>query len=332
MSTNIGEEGLAAVPDPAPAEETAAAAEDERTPTTVQTLTPGRGGIAPYDFRRPTKLGRDSVRLLHVTFDTFARRLTTMLTSGLRQICQVKLTDITQQSYEDYITGRPTVTLMVPVNMPQIPTTGVLEFSLPVALTAIDHMLGGPGGQQPDRPLTDIETPLIRGLLEQITGVLGYVMEPLVDITPTLGTIEYNPQFMQVASAGDAVLVVMMSIELGKEQSELTLCLPLAPLLPRLVAPTTGPDGGDHHRGGDAATLRHELSERLGDVPISLSIEFTPTALSPGQVLELQPGDIIPLKHRIGAPLRVQFDDVTYATAVAGKSGKQLAALITETI
>ena len=47
-----------------------------------------RGTPIPYDFRHPTKLAREHVRLLQMAYETFARRLTTVLTSGLRQVCQ----------------------------------------------------------------------------------------------------------------------------------------------------------------------------------------------------------------------------------------------------
>lgn len=298
----------------------------------VQTLTTARSGITPYDFRRPTKLSRENVRLLQVTFDTFARRLTTLLTSGLRQICHVSIDDLSQRSYEDYISSRPMPTLLVPLNLPEVPTTGVLEFSLPIALAAVDHMLGGPGGSQPDRTLTDIETPLVRGLLEQMTGVLSYVFEPIMAIRPTIGAIEYNPQFVQVAAPSDPVLVAEFAMQVGAEESMLTLCIPLPPLLPLLVANHISDEAADAVAARDAAQAREMMSRRLGAVPVDVQVQFTPTTLSPAQVLEMAVGDVIELNHRTGRPLDVIVDDTTYAHAVAGRSGNRLAVLITETV
>lgn len=296
---------------------------------TSRRLMAGRGGVATYDFRRPTKLSRDSIRLLQVTFETFARRLTTLLTSGLRQVCHVSPTDISQQSYDEYVTGRQAPTLMVQVAMPQLPGTAVLEFSLPVALAAVDHMLGGPGGDQQVRPLTDIETSLIDGLLDQILGVLQYSFEPLVSVRPTRGAIEYNPQFVQIVGASDAVLVALFDMTIGSQKCELSLCFPLAPLLPRLARNDTDALGAA--ADDETASLRERLSERFGDMPIDVSVEFVPTRLSTTDILSLAVDDVIPLTHRVGTPLAVRVGDVTYATAVAGRSGKQLAALISET-
>ena len=148
-------------------------------------LNAGRGSVVPYDFRRPTKLSRENVRMLQMAYETFARRLTTLLTSGLRQVCKVTIVDISQRSYEEYVTELEAQTLMVPISVPPLAGTGVLQFSLPTALASIDHMLGGPGGKQAPRTLTEIETTILRGLLDQMVGVLRYSFEPIVAINPT---------------------------------------------------------------------------------------------------------------------------------------------------
>jgi len=48
-------------------------------------------GPVPYDFRRPTKLTREHVRMLQMAYETFARRYTTLLTSSLRVASQITL-------------------------------------------------------------------------------------------------------------------------------------------------------------------------------------------------------------------------------------------------
>lgn len=299
-------------------------------PAGARTLTGGQTGITAYDFRRPMKLSRDGVRLLQVTFETFSRRLTTLLTSGLRQVCSVKPTDLSQQSYEEYINSRNTPTLMVPISLPQLQTTAVMEFSLPVALTAVDHMLGGPGGTQPERTLTDIETMLVRSLLDQIVGVFSYAMEPLVPLQPSVGGIEYNPQFLQVTGAADATLVAMFDMSIGKTSCELTLCIPLAPLLPKLKAQRAlaEKDAVVDQSSEDA----RRVATHLAGTTVTASVEFSPTLMTPTEALELAVGDVITLNHRVGTPLAVNVGSVTYANAVAGRAGNRLAALITDTL
>lgn len=291
--------------------------------------TDDRAPVALYDFRRPTKLSREHVRLLQMAFETFSRRMTTLLTSGLRQICQVSVVDISQISYEEYVIGLEPATLMVPISMPPLAGTGVLQFPLPMALAAIDYMLGGPGGTQPARTLTEIEVTLIRGLIEQMVGVLRYSLETLVAITPTVGAIEYNPQFLQAGSATDASIVIRFEMVIGSESSQATLCLPLAPLLPVLVAQR--PRGNAQADVAlDPASMGQRLSERLGDVPIETTLELGPLSLSPARILSLAEGDVLVLEHRVGTPLVLRAAGTVFAHALAGRSGSRLAALIVD--
>jgi flagellar motor switch protein FliM len=279
--------------------------------------------VAAYDFRRPTKLSRDHVRALQMVYETFARRLTIVLTGGLRQVCQVSIADIAQQSYDEYVNGLPTQTLMVPLEIEPI-GTGALEMSLPLALAAFDHMLGGPGGTQPNRSLTDIEVTVVRTLIDQVLGVLRYAFEPIVPIQTEAGAIEYNPQFLQIASAQDAVVVGEFDLTIGRETARLTLCLPLNRLLPRLVAKPRehGPIGVE--------TSHPQLRERIVEVPVDLQVRFDTTNIDASVVLGLKEGDIIPLDHAVGAPLDVLVGGATVAHAVAGRAGTQLAALIVD--
>ena len=286
--------------------------------------------MVPYDFRRPSKLSREHIRALQMAYETFARRMTTLLTSSLRQVCQVAVTDISQQSYEEYVTGLENQTLLAPLTLAPLAGTGVLEFSLPVALAAIDHMLGGPGGQQAPRTLTDIETTLMRGLLDQTVATLRYALEPIVAVSPALGPIEYNPQFVQAAGATDAVVVGEFEMVIGAEHCSMTLCVPLAPLLPRLMAQRPR-EGSDEVDPSAAETTARRLRERLGDVPLEVAVRFAPVALSPDRILTLAEGDLITLDHRSGAPLTLQAGGVTFGSAVAGRSGNRLAALIVDT-
>ena len=287
------------------------------------------GEPVAYDFRHPTKLAREHVRLLQMTYETFARRLTTVLTSGLRQVCLVTVTEVTQQSYDDYIGGIPTPSLMVPIDVAPLAGTGVLEMSLPITLAAIDHMLGGPGGTQQNRSLTDIETSLLDGLLDQILGVLRYSFESLIPIQPTAGPIEYNPPFLQAASAADAVVVGEFDMTVGREQSRLTLCLPLAPLLPVLIAQRPREPEPLGFQSSVAQAARR-VRQRLGDVSVELSVRFRPVGLSPTRLINLAVGDVLVLDHKFGAPLTVEIGGTGFVQAVAGKSGTRLAALVVD--
>ena len=302
----------------------------------VETVTelPGRGspraGAAQavvYDFRRPTKVSREQVRALQMAGETFARRLATLLTSGLRAVSQVAVTDISQRSYDEYTGALPTPTVIAPLAIAPLPGTGTIQFELSAALAAIDHMLGGPGGAQPVRTLTDIEMSLLSGLLDQIVSVLRYALEPIVDVEPTIGPVEYNPQFVQAAGPAEAMIVIEFALTIGQERSPLSISLPLTPMLPWLDVQRPHDATAD---GTAARRTAARVREHLAELPLDVCLQFDGLALSSARVLTLAVGDLVPLPHRVGAPLSVHAGGARIARAVAGKSGTRLAALVVE--
>ena len=87
----------------------AAPATPAATPVDVPAGSDGRrrGEPRTYDFRRPTKLSREHVRVLQIAQEAFARQATTILTTFLRAGARLELVGIEQSSYDDYIVTLP---------------------------------------------------------------------------------------------------------------------------------------------------------------------------------------------------------------------------------
>src|SRR3954466_8059451 len=192
------------------------------------------GGPAPYDFRRPIKLSRDHVRTLQIAFETYARSCGTLLTTRLRVVSSVSLASIEQLTYDEYMGSLANPTVIAVVSLDPLAGTVLLEFGSSAAMTAIDHMLGGPGGPQPERPLTEVEMPLLRGLVERMLGELRYGFETLVDISPKLREIEYNAQFLRAHQPSDALVIASSEMKSRTEECVASICLPFGTILPVL--------------------------------------------------------------------------------------------------
>ncbi|GIJ48670.1 flagellar motor switch protein FliM [Virgisporangium aliadipatigenens] len=287
-------------------------------------------GPVPYDFRRPTKLSREHVRTLQIAYETFARQYATVLTSTLRVVSQVTLISIEQLTYDEYITALENPTVMAMVEMEPLSGINIFEFSLSTALVCVDHMLGGPGGKQPQRPLTDIETPLIQGLLTRVLAELRYAYEPITEIRPKLGSIEYNPQFVQAAGSSDAMIVASFEMRVGTEECVATICMPFGPLFSKLQGDGLGSTLTDAQRQAKEAALRN-MTAGLSNTPIDISVRFDPVTLTASELVMLRPGDVVPLGHPVTAPLAVTSAGITFAHAVPGSSGRRLACLVVPT-
>lgn len=283
-----------------------------------------------YDFRRPAKLSREHVRTLQLVFETFARQYTTLLTSTLRAVAQVSLVSIEQQTYDEYVEQLANPTLMVTLTVDPLPGAGALEMSVGSAMACVDYLLGGTGAEgQPERPLSDIESVLLKGLLERILGELRYAFEGLVKLDPKVLGFEYNPQFAQIASPSDLVLVVSFDMKVGGVETVSTLCLPFAPTLAVLEAASGNTLSTERERRAREAAAA-TVAARMGDVPVDVSVRFDSTVTRPEDLADLQVGDVVTLRHPTAHPLTVRSADVVFAHATPGAAGKRLAVLVVD--
>src|SRR5438445_556797 len=188
-----------------------------------------------YDFRRPNKFTREHVRALQIASETFARQFTTVLSTTLRTVSQVQGTGIHQLTYDEYIRDVPNPTYLAILSLPPLAGASIFHLPLPVVMTAVDRLLGGPGtGPTVNRPLTEIEQSLVRDLLGRVLRELAYAFESLTPLEPAVIHQESNPQFAQIGSPSDMVIVFGYEVRIGAQAGEATLCIPFAALQPVL--------------------------------------------------------------------------------------------------
>lgn len=287
-------------------------------------------GPALYDFRRPTKLSREHVRSLQIVFETFARQWSTVLTSSLRAVAQVNVVSIEQLTYDEYVATLSSPTVVNVLSVEPLAGNGILEFSLTSAMLSVDHMLGGPGSPtQPERPLSDIESGLLRTLVDRVLGELRYAFDGIARIEPRVASVEHNPQFAQAAAASDVMVVASFDLRIGAHESVATLCLPFASVFPLLEAALGHGVTSDRELAARQAA-RTALESGLHAVPVEVSVRFDQVRVTPRALSGLRPGDVLPLKHHVTAPLTVTAADVTFAHAVAGAQGRRLACLVVD--
>jgi flagellar motor switch protein FliM len=286
-----------------------------------------KAGPQPYDFRRPIKLSREHIRTLQIAYETYARGCATLLTSRLRTLSSVTLLAIEQLTYEEYVETLSSPTMMCSVTLEPLPGIALMELSLGAGMAAIDHLLGGPGGAQPQRPPTDLEMPLLRGVLERMLAEMKYSFESLVELTPVLGAIEYNPQFVRTFAPSDAVVVASFEMRIGAEECVATMCLPFGMILPVLQSGEADaeltPNEAEARR-----TAQVNLVAGLESVPLEVSVTFESVRMRASDVVDLQIGDIVPLNHPVARPLAITANDTTFAHAVPGNQGTRLACLV----
>jgi flagellar motor switch protein FliM len=288
-------------------------------------------GPHPYDFRHPIKLSREHTRIMQIALEGYARQVTTLFTSTLRTVSEVSLARINQQTYAEYVESLPDTTYMTLFSIDPIPGSGVLEMPIQMAMTCVDHLLGGPGtSEQPNRPLTDIERKLMAKLVERLMAELSYALQPIVATAAEPTGVEYAPQFAQAASATDVVVVISFDVSIGDTTHAATLCLPFSPMLPYL-AEASGAGAMSLRERAVRAEAAANLTETVQDVPMDVAVRLRPTRMDPEQLWSLDIGSVLVLDHPKDAPLDVAVGSTVFAHATTGVKGRHMAARVVST-
>jgi flagellar motor switch protein FliM len=144
-------------------------------------------------------------------------------------------------------------------------------------------------------------------------------------VNPVVGSLESDPQFLQIAAPSEPVVVSEFNIRIGDQLATSTLCVPFTTLQPALDALTeskvTFPTEKD-------ALAARAVELHLNAVPVELSVAFREVMVTSSQLLALAVGDVLPLRHPITQPLTVRADGVNVAAAVPGSHGQRLACQI----
>ena len=299
-----------------------------RTSAAARRRRHGNAEVSVYDFRRPINLSREKTRMLEICFESFGRQASTVLTSALRSVCQVDLVSVDQVSYSEYVDTLGELAYMTVLSLDPVQEPAVMETPLDVTMTCIDHLLGGPGAaEQPARPLTDLESAVVSGLYARLVAEFRYAFTSLVALEPRITTVEYNPQLAQVAGASDPMVVARLRLHMREREYPLSVAMSFTGLLPYLNAAESSESFNERDlaRRQEAAS---RLEAGLQEIPVDVSVRFRSTPVDPLELVGLDVGDVVRLRHPSQAPLDVTAADVVFAHATPGSQGRRLAALV----
>lgn len=290
-----------------------------------------KGQAKPFNFRRPNKFNRDHFRAFQIVHETFARQLSTVLSTTLRAVSSVSLLNVEECSYAEFIEAADNPSFMAILQMSPLPGASLWYMPHDLAMGVVERLLGGGGtGPYPVRAFTDIESILMRDLTDRCLREMTYSYESLFEVHAKTMQLESNPQFAQISSPSDMVLLVSFEMKVGDSQGTAQLCIPYASLHAQLEH-LTGNQLFRDRPSNDPALIGKALRDRVLDVPIDVSVLFDSVAMTGADILELAVGDVLPLHHNTNAPLTVKAHGVAHLQAKPGRQGKRLACQIVGT-
>ena len=138
-----------------------------RAPATTTGYAPNpprlREKVAPYDFKRPERVGKEQMRALQTMHEGFGRNFGAALSALLRTIVEVQLTSVDQLTYSEFVFSLENPTCFNLINAQPLEGQLILDINPSLLFPIIDRLLGGGNNISPParRPLTEIELRLV---------------------------------------------------------------------------------------------------------------------------------------------------------------------------
>ncbi|MFD2682822.1 flagellar motor switch protein FliM [Bacillus seohaeanensis] len=288
--------------------------------------------VKVYDFKRALRFSKDQIRSLTRIHENFARILTTYFSAQLRTYVQISVASADQIPYEEFIRSIPKMTILNVFEVPPLDGRIIMEVNPNIAYSMMDRVMGGKGSSHNNvENLTEIESKIMSNLFEKAFENIREAWSNVADIDPLLSELEVNPQFLQMVSPNETVVVISLNTTIGETSGMINICIPhvvLEPVIPNLSVSYWMETKRSEVNPQEVESLK----ERVKKASVPIVAELGKSDISIEEFLAVGIGDVIQLNTRIDDPLTVRIGEVPKFTAQPGKSNKKVAVQILDSL
>ncbi len=285
-------------------------------------------GVRSYDFNSQERIIRGRMPTLEMVNERFARYFRISLFNFLRRSAEISVSGIQVQKFSEFIQGLFVPTNLNIIRMSPLRGRALIVMEPRLVFTAVDNFFGG-GGQfynkVEGREFTPTEMRVIRLIIDIVFKDLGEAWKPVMDLEFDYLNSEVNPQFANIVSPSEVVVISTIHVELEGGGGDLNIAMPytmIEPIRELLDAVTSDRSEVD---GSWQESLRNEVMR--SEVPlISILMEKEITL---HEVMKIKAGDVIPIEmpekvelNAEGVPVfrgKLGLSDGNYAIQISEK-------------
>lgn len=288
--------------------------------------------VKVYDFKRALRFSKEQIRSLTRLHENFARLLTTYFSAQLRTYVQIGVASVDQLPYEEFIRSVPKMTLLNVFEAQPFEGRILMEVNPNIAYAMLDRVMGGSGaGMNKIENLTEIETKIMSQLFENTLDSFKEAWTSVIELDPFMVDLEVNPQFLQMVSPNETVVVISLNTTIGETSGMINICLPhvvIEPIIPKLSVHHWMQNKKKTRVPGETEFIEQKLKNAL----LPFKVELGSSEMSIEEFLHLSIGDCLELDQGIKQPLIIKVENTPKFYGQPGKVKKKLAVQIIETI
>lgn len=261
----------------------------------VDTSSEPEGGVRPYNLASQERIVRGRMPTMEVINERFARLFRIGLFNFIRRTPEISVGPVRVLKFGEFIRNLHVPTNLNIIQAKPLRGNGLFIFDPNLVFLVVDNMFGGDGRfhtRVEGREFTQTEQRIIQNLLVVVFETYGKSWEAVHPLEFEFVRSEMNPQFANIATPNEVVIVTTFDIELGGNGGSFHVCMPysmLEPVKDLLYSTMQG-----EHLAMDHRWLQL-LSKQVQSAQIELIATLGQTEIHMEQVLKMRVGDIIPI-------------------------------------
>jgi flagellar motor switch protein FliM len=254
---------------------------------------PTPGEASTFDFRNQVRIVRGRMPTLEMINERFARRFRIGLYNLLRRAPEIGVSPVQLKKFGEYIHSLHVPTSLNLVKINPLRGTALVVLDPKLVFTLVDNFFGGSGrlAKIEGRDFTATEQRIIHMLLRNAFADLREAWSHIAAIEIEYLQSEINPNFANIVSPSEIVVVTSFHIELDGGGGDLHVTMPYSMIEPLRDVLDAGvqSDRAEH----DERWL-HALRDEIDDAEIEVSTLLGRSSVSLAELVNLKPGDVIP--------------------------------------
>ena len=254
------------------------------------------GNTRAYDFASEDRIVRGRMPTLEMINERFVRYFRISLFNFLRRSAEIAMSGIQVLKFSEYIHS-----LYVPTNLNLVrfrPLRGRALFVMDpnLVFTTVDNFFGGSGkyhNKIEGREFTPTEMRVIRLILDLIFKDLKEAWQPVLDVEFDYLNSEVNPQFANIVSPTEVVVVSTIHIELDGGGGDIHITMPYSMIEPirELLDAGMQSDRGDKDDRWQNAMRTEILTAEVG-----INCVLSEKTVTVEDIINFKAGDVIPIE------------------------------------
>ncbi len=287
-------------------------------------------GPRPYDLANQERIVRGRMPTLEMINERFARLFRVSMFNLLRRSAEISVGGIKTQKFSEYVHSLFVPTSLNLIRIHPLRGTALLVLEPKFVYTVVDNFFGGGGrfhAKIEGREFTPTEQRVIQIVLEDAFKDLKKAWAPVLEIDFEFLNSEVNPQFANIVSPSEIVVVTTFHVEMDGGNGDIHVTMPYSMLEPiRDILDT----GMQSERTETDDRWLQTVRDELEAMDVCLSVDLTETELTLRELASLKPGDIIPIE--LPEQVLVRAEEIPVFRATYGVADNRWAVKVTELI